>query len=309
MLWTAPIIARHEIIVWLALLNRLSTKDRLIAWGIRVDDLCVLCSEKMETRDQLFFEFNYSKQIWKTILALCGLDRDVMCWNNELRWAINRRGIRKIFGNNAQSPDFIVEKIKNLVCYRRGINWRVPTRCKDERVSLASNATNLPSFRESIDSQKQKFAAFGLNTQDLVALVGGHTVGTSACQFFSYRLYNFTNGGPDPTINPAFVPQLQALCPQNGDSSRRIDLDTGSGNRFDTSFFDNLRNGRGILESDQKLWTDASTRTFVQHFLGQRGLRPLNFNVEFARSMVKMSNIGVKTSANGKIRRICSAVN
>ena len=140
-------------------------------------------------------------------------------------------------------------------------------------------------------------------------LTGGHTIGTSACQLFRYRLYNFTNGGPDPTINPAFVPQMQALCPQNGDGSRRIDLDTRSGNRFDTSFFANLRNGRGILESDQKLWTDASTRTFVQRFLGERGSRPLNFNVEFARSMVKMSNIGVKTSTNGEIRKICSAIN
>ncbi|KAL4363988.1 hypothetical protein GQ457_04G004010 [Hibiscus cannabinus] len=205
--------------------------------------------------------------------------------------------------------DILTLAARDSVFLTRGINWQVPTGRRDGRVSLASDTSNLPGFTESIDSQKQKFAAFGLNTQNLVALVGGHTIGTSACQFFSYRLYNFTNGGPDPTINPAFVPQLQALCPQNGDGSRRIDLDTGSGNRFDVSFFANLRNGRGILESDQKLWTDASTRTFVQRFLGERGMRPLNFNVEFARSMVKMSNIGVKTGTNGEIRRICSAIN
>ncbi|KAK6253229.1 hypothetical protein QUC31_014949 [Theobroma cacao] len=205
--------------------------------------------------------------------------------------------------------DILSLAARDSVVLTRGINWQVPTGRRDGRVSLASDTSNLPGFRESIDSQKRKFAAFGLNTQDLVALVGGHTIGTSACQFFSYRLYNFTNGGPDPTINPAFVPQLQALCPQNGDGSRRIDLDTGSGGRFDTAYFANLRNGRGILESDQKLWTDASTKTFVQRFLGERGLRPLNFNVEFARSMVKMSNIGVKTSTNGEIRRVCSAIN
>ncbi|XP_022762152.1 peroxidase N1-like [Durio zibethinus] len=121
--------------------------------------------------------------------------------------------------------------------------------------------------------------------------------------------YNFTNRGPDPTINPAFVPQLRSLCPQNSDGSRRIDLDTGSGNRFDAAFFANLRNGRGVLESDQKLRTDASTRTFVHRFLGERGLPPLNFNVEFTRSMVKMSNFGVKTDTNGEIRRICSVIN
>jgi len=70
-----------------------------------------------------------------------------------------------------------------------------------------------------------------------------------------------------------------------------------------------LRSGQGILESDQKLWTDATTRTFVQRFLGVRGLAGLTFGAEFGRSMVKMSNIGVKTGTNGEIRRVCSAIN
>ena len=71
----------------------------------------------------------------------------------------------------------------------------------------------------------------------------------------------------------------------------------------------NLKNGCGILESDQKLWEDASTRSYVQWFLGIRGLQALNFNVEFGRSMVKMSNIGIKTGTEGEIRRVCSAIN
>ena len=141
--------------------------------------------------------------------------------------------------------------------------------------------------------------------------IGGHTIGTSACRFFSYRLYNFTTtgNGADPSINPAFVPQLRALCPQGGDAAKRVDLDTDSGTQFDAKFFTNLRNGRGILESDQKLWTDASTKSFVQRFSGMRGLPALNFNAEFGKSMVKMSNIGVKSATNGEIRRVCSAIN
>lgn len=139
-------------------------------------------------------------------------------------------------------------------------------------------------------------------------MLGGHSIGTSACQFFSYRLYNFTTtgNGADPTINPSFLPQIRALCPANGDGTRRVVLDTGSGSSFDTSFFNNLKNGRGVLESDQKLWTDPSTRTYVQRYAGLLGL---GFGVEFGRSMVKMSNIEVKTGTEGEIRRVCSAVN
>lgn len=106
-------------------------------------------------------------------------------------------------------------------------------------------------------------------------------------------------------MDQTFVPQLQRLCPQNGDGSNRVDLDAGSGNTFDTSFFNNLSRGRGILQSDHVLWTNPTTRRIVQEFMASRG----NFSAQFASSMIKMSNIGVKTGANGEIRRVCTAVN
>ncbi|KAK2982349.1 hypothetical protein RJ640_009046 [Escallonia rubra] len=191
-----------------------------------------------------------------------------------------------------------------------GVTWVVPTGRRDGRVSLASDTSSLPGFTDSMDIQKQKFAAKGLNTQDLVTLVGGHTIGTSACQFFRYRLNNFNSTtAADPSINSAFLPQLQSLCPATDDGTKRVGLDNGSENKFDASFYTNLGNGRGILESDQKLWTDASTKPFVQRFMGIRGLAGLSFNIEFGKSMVKMSNVGVKTGTNGEIRKVCSAIN
>ncbi|XP_062077181.1 peroxidase N1-like [Humulus lupulus] len=208
--------------------------------------------------------------------------------------------------------DILALAARDGVVLSRGLTWAVPTGRRDGRISLASEAANLPGFTDSVDDQKTKFAAKGLTPKDLVTLVGGHTIGTTACQFFRYRLYNFTTtgNGADPTINPTFLPQLRALCPQNGDGTRRVELDTGvPSNRFDTAFFTNLKNGKGILESDQKLWTDASTRTLVQQFMGIRGLLGLNFGLEFGKSMVKMSNIGVKTGTQGEIRKVCSTIN
>ncbi|KAL6329812.1 hypothetical protein AAG906_037523 [Vitis piasezkii] len=208
--------------------------------------------------------------------------------------------------------DILALAARDSVVLTKGLTWKVPTGRRDGRVSLASNVNNLPGPRDSVEVQKKKFADKGLNDQDLVTLVGGHTIGTAACQAFRYRLYNFsttTANGADPSMDATFVTQLQALCPANGDASRRVALDTGSSNTFDASYFTNLKNGRGVLESDQRLWTDASTKTFVQRFLGVRGLLGLNFNLEFGRSMVKMSNIGVKTGTQGEIRKVCSAIN
>ncbi|KAF7842605.1 Cationic peroxidase 2 [Senna tora] len=59
-----------------------------------------------------------------------------------------------------------------------------------------------------------------------------------------------------------------------------------------------------VVLADQVLWSDASTKPFVQRYLGR-----MAFNVDFGKSMVKMSNIGVKTGVDGEIRSKCSAIN
>ncbi|KAL0559889.1 hypothetical protein IC582_000269 [Cucumis melo] len=143
--------------------------------------------------------------------------------------------------------------------------------------------------------------------------IGAHTIGTASCRFFSYRLYNFTTvteTGADPTLNPSLVERLREVCPADGDGSSRVELDFDSSENFDLSFYKNLRLGGGILESDQMLWNDASTRPIIQHYLSLRGLvGRSSFKVEFGRSMVKMSNAQVKTGLLGEIRRVCSKVN
>ncbi|CAN1257244.1 Cationic peroxidase 2 [Linum perenne] len=200
--------------------------------------------------------------------------------------------------------DILALAARDAVVLANGPTWAVPTGRRDGRISIAQEADdNLPGPADTVDSQIDQFDRLGLNVQDLVTLTGGHTLGTASCATFSYRLYNYNNTAA------AFLTTLRSFCPQNGDGSRRVAMDTGSQNRFDTSYFTNLRNGRGVLESDQGIWTNNLTGPFVRRYLGLSGLVGLTFNVEFGRSMVKMGNIGVKTGTNGEIRRVCSAIN
>ncbi|KAK1312543.1 Peroxidase 25 [Acorus calamus] len=138
-----------------------------------------------------------------------------------------------------------------------------------------------------------------------------HTIGQTDCLFFRYRLYNFTaTSNPDPSIDQDFLVQLQSMCPAKGDPSRRVALDPGSPTRFDVGFFKNVRDGKGVLESDQRLWGDPVTQKTVQNYAGTfRGLLGLRFDFEFAKAMVKMGGVGVKTGAQGEIRRVCSRFN
>ena len=88
--WPCFVLPKHAVIAWMAILNRLPTKDRLRTWGFDIAGDCPLCKQEQETRNHLFFECSFSKAIWKMILTLCDLRRDTSCWNQELKWASQR---------------------------------------------------------------------------------------------------------------------------------------------------------------------------------------------------------------------------
>ncbi|KAI3715792.1 hypothetical protein L6452_22779 [Arctium lappa] len=235
--------------------------------------------------------------------------------NSHLRHIYKVIGIAKLMLERScrgvvSCADILALAARDSVVLTGGRSWKVPLGRRDGLVSRASDTANLPSFTDSITVQIKKFADKGLNTQDLVTLVGGHTIGTTGCASVNYRLYNFNNTNqPDPDINQAFLPQLRALCPNGGDGLRRVALDTGSNDSFDNSYYENLKNERGVLESDAMLWKDQRTHKFVKVFLGTGEKPRLRFNKEFGRAMVKMGNIEVKTGSHGEIRKLCGRTN
>ncbi|CAN1176904.1 Putative ribonuclease H protein At1g65750 [Linum perenne] len=61
---------RNSFFAWLYSLRRLSTKDRLIRWGIPCDPSCVLCSTGAhETHEHLYFDCDFSKELCSTLLG------------------------------------------------------------------------------------------------------------------------------------------------------------------------------------------------------------------------------------------------
>ncbi|CAH2073431.1 unnamed protein product [Thlaspi arvense] len=193
---------------------------------------------------------------------------------------------------------------RDAVVLTNGPTWDVKSGRKDGRVSLATNV-DLRSQATSIISLPNFFAAHGFNTEDFVALLGGHTIGTAACKFIIERIFSINGSVIDLTIDPLFLAQLQSSCPINGDGSSRVALDTGSELVFDTSIFKNILNGHAVLKTDQSLFSisDDIVKTLINLTQKQR------FRKAFATVMPRMSEIRVKTGVNGEIRKNCSKVN
>ena len=135
-------IPKHVLISWMAILNRLPTMDRLALWGVNVRETCSLCLEELETRDHIFFGCKYSKEIWKRILLLCELKREVGTWTEELQWAEQKikgkvlisivlrmawkaliyhiwcERNRRLHNGDAKSSSQMLERIKGEVCIK-----------------------------------------------------------------------------------------------------------------------------------------------------------------------------------------------
>ncbi|XAR49419.1 Peroxidase [Bertholletia excelsa] len=207
--------------------------------------------------------------------------------------------------------DIVALAARDAVALAGGPVYQVPTGRRDGVVSNVSMADEMPDVSDSIQQTKFKFFQKGLSERDLVLLSAAHTIGTTACFFMTKRLYNFfPGGGSDPSINPDLLPELKARCPQNGDVNTRLPIDHGSAERFDSSILWNIRRGFAVLESDARLYDDLATRMVVDSYTGlSNPIFGPNFEEDFARSMVKMGQIGVLTGSEGQVRRVCGAFN
>lgn len=63
-IWPKVRIPKHAFLAWVAILNRLPTRDRLCQWGLNVPSSCLLCGNADENRDHIFFRCPFSQEVW-----------------------------------------------------------------------------------------------------------------------------------------------------------------------------------------------------------------------------------------------------
>lgn len=83
-------------------------------------------------------------------------------------------------------------------------------------------------------------------------------------------------------------------------------MDPGSVRTFDLSYYSLVLKRRGLFESDAALTKSLTTKALITQLL-QGSVE--NFYGEFAKSMEKMGQIGVKTGSSGEVRKHCAFVN
>ncbi|XP_006649294.1 peroxidase 5-like [Oryza brachyantha] len=201
--------------------------------------------------------------------------------------------------------DVLAFAARDSVVLTGGSPYRVPAGRRDGNTSVASDAmASLPPPTADVPTLTRMFAKYGLSQEEMVTLSGAHTIGVTHCSSFSSRLYGYNSStGQDPALNAAMASRLARVCPQG--SGNTVAMDDGSENTFDTSYYQNLLAGRGVLASDQTLTADNATAALV----AQNAYNMYLFATRFGQAMVKMGAIQVLTGSNGQIRTNCRVAN
>ncbi|WCJ26191.1 Peroxidase superfamily protein [Euphorbia peplus] len=183
-----------------------------------------------------------------------------------------------------------------------GISWTVKLGRRDSTsASLSLADANLPAFTDPLSSLISRFEGKGLTERDMVALSGAHTLGKARCLTFRNRIYNASD------IDAGFAATRRRQCPAesgNGDENL-APLDLLTPNLFGNHYFKNLIQRKGLLQSDQVLFSGGSTDSVVNEYTRS----PSTFTSDFASAMVKMGDIDVLIIPRGEVRRRCNVVN
>ncbi|KAL5700686.1 peroxidase [Ranunculus cassubicifolius] len=190
-----------------------------------------------------------------------------------------------------------------------GIKYDVPSGRRDGSVSREAEASlNLPPPFLDAKQLADSFAKKGLSVDEMVTLSGAHSIGVSHCSVISERLYSFNDTHPqDPSMDRNYAAVLKTRCPSSPKNGRDppVWLDAATPNRLDNVYYKELKNHRGLLTSDQTLFTSPSTKRMVTYNMHH----PSAWAEKYASAMVRMGSIDVLTGSHGEIRKICNIVN
>ncbi|KAL3625514.1 hypothetical protein CASFOL_030968 [Castilleja foliolosa] len=220
-----------------------------------------------------------------------------------------KAAVEKSCKDTVSCADILALAAESAVQLAGGPSWNVSLGRRD---SLSANQalanTSIPTPFESIVNITTKFTNLGLDVTDVVALSGAHTFGRARCRLITNRLYNFSGtGSADPTLDATYLATLSQTCPQSGSGFNVANLDQATADVFDNKYFSNLQANKGLLQSDQELFSNSSAQ--IVGLVSQFSSNQSAFFDAFVASMIKMANISVLTGTSGEVRKNCRVVN
>ncbi|CAN4080858.1 unnamed protein product [Withania somnifera] len=212
-----------------------------------------------------------------------------------------KRELEKTCPGVVSCADILAVAARDASTLVGGPSWTVKLGRRDSTTASHTLAeTDLPGPFDPLDRIISGFANKGLSTRDMVALSGAHSIGQAQCFLFRDRIYS---NGTD--VDAGFASTRRRQCPQEDQNGNLAPLDLVTPNQLDNNYFKNLRQRKGLLQSDQVLLSGGSTDDIVLEYSNS----PRAFASDFAAAMIRMGDISPLTGQKGIIRTVCGSIN
>ena len=90
-------MCRNIVIAWLALLNRLKTKERLWSMSMVQDCACLICGHNVESVRHLFFQCYYSSECLRRVKEWLKMSIVKTEMTELLDWIKKKKGVTKLY--------------------------------------------------------------------------------------------------------------------------------------------------------------------------------------------------------------------
>ncbi|XP_021991397.1 uncharacterized protein LOC110888166 [Helianthus annuus] len=105
--WFAQCIPRHAFLMWLIMRRKLLTQDKILNWDFsRRKNMnmmcCLLCYANHDSHSHLFFECNFSTQVWHMVRHKVGMDSAQANWEDIVAWLLVRAKSNSVFNYAAR---------------------------------------------------------------------------------------------------------------------------------------------------------------------------------------------------------------
>lgn len=134
LLWHQNHCPKWSCCLYKSLIGKLPTRDRLCAFGITQERICVLCNQGDESHSHLFFNCPFSRYIWNRCMLKLGLD------GNSIGTLVDEaRNIQMVFGNKNK-----LYMLSRLVL--AGSTWHI-WKERNERIFQKNQMSKVVVFR------------------------------------------------------------------------------------------------------------------------------------------------------------------
>ncbi|PIA31468.1 hypothetical protein AQUCO_04900044v1, partial [Aquilegia coerulea] len=194
--------------------------------------------------------------------------------------------LEKACPHTVSCSDVIAAVARDSVVLSGGPRWSVEFGRRDS-ITVANNVTvlqGLPSPNSELADLLAKFEQIGMNLRDIVALSGGHTIGSARCFFLKGQRPN--------------------SCSRNETHASLDQTPKVFDNNYYLALLRKNMNG-GFFQSDNALVKFTPALDLVQIY----ATNSTAFFDDFATSMLKMGRIAPLLGSEGEVRINCRMVN